>query len=103
MVKSTARARDFTHLAVAARPPLIPAAAGPAVTRERRGSTEQDVEDDAEAPQIAAFIINTDLLVKRLHHLGGHVLRRATLEHNVPQHVTASQYTGPQTDCWQKQ
>lgn len=77
----------FTHLAVVAWLPLIPATPGSTVTRERRRSTEQDVKDNAETPQITAFIINTDLLIKCLHHLGGHVLCRATLKHNVPEHI----------------
>ena len=40
----------------------------------------RDVQDDPQAPQVTALVIEGGLIGEHLHHLGGHVLSRTTLE-----------------------
>lgn len=63
------------HLAGRAGLAAVPAAVAAAVAHERRVAAEQDVEDDTQAPEVAAFVVDAGLLAEGLHHLGGHVLR----------------------------
>lgn len=46
---------------------------------ERRAAAQQDVEDDPEAPQVAALVVEGRFVREHLHHLWGHVLGRAAL------------------------
>lgn len=67
------------YLAGPASFPSVPAAVGAAVAGKRRAAAQQDVEDDPEAPQVAALVVEGRLVREHLHHLRGHVLGRAAL------------------------
>lgn len=69
-----------SHLAGGAGLPAVPAAVAAAVAHEGRVAAEQDVEDDAQAPEVAALVVDTGLLAEGLHYLRGHVLRGAALQ-----------------------
>lgn len=57
----------------------VPAAVCAAVACKGRAPAQQDVEDDPEAPQVAALVVEGSLVREHLHHLRCHVLRRAAL------------------------
>lgn len=59
--------------------PQFPATVAPTAAHEGRVATQHDVEDDAEAPQVAALVVNGGLLAERFHHLWRHVLGGTTL------------------------
>lgn len=71
--------RGPPHLAGRAGLAAVPAAVAATAAHEGRVATEQDVQDDAQAPQVAALVVDAGLLAEGLHHLRGHVLRRAAL------------------------
>lgn len=54
--------------------PTVPATVAATVAHEGRVATKQDVEDDAQAPQVAALVVDAGLFTEGLHHLWGHVL-----------------------------
>lgn len=62
------------HLAGRAGLPSVPATVAATVAHEGRVAAEQDVEDDAQAPQVTALVVDAGLLTEGLHHLWGHVL-----------------------------
>lgn len=57
----------------------IPAAVAAAAAHEGRVAAQHDVEDDAQAPQVAALVVDGGFLAEGLHNLRGHVLCRAAL------------------------
>lgn len=57
----------------------IPPTVSTAAADEGRIAAQHDVEDDAEAPQVTALIVDGGFLAEGLHNLRGHVLCRATL------------------------
>lgn len=69
----------FFYLASVAGLPEFPATVTPTAPHEGRVATQHDVEDDAEAPQVAALVVNGGLLAERFHHLWRHVLGGTTL------------------------
>lgn len=69
--------RGWAHLAGRAGLPPVPATVAATVAHEGRVAAEQDVEDDAQAPEVTALVVDAGLLAEGLHHLGGHVLGRA--------------------------
>lgn len=80
LVKAGERTQaGHTYLAGRAGLPAVPATVAATVAYEGRVATEQDVQDDTQAPQVAALVIDAGLLTKGFHHLGCHVLRRPTL------------------------
>lgn len=74
----------MSYLTGTARLSSFPAAVGAAVAREGGAPAKQDVENDPEAPQVTALIIERSLIHEDFNHLGSHVLRRATLQQNTP-------------------
>lgn len=58
----------------------IPATVGAAVSREGGASAQQDVENDPEAPKVAALVVEGGLISKHLHYFRSHVLGRAALK-----------------------
>ena len=64
-------------LAGAAVLAALPAAVGAAVAGEGRVAAEQDVHDDAEAPEVAALVVVVGLADERLDDLRGHELGAA--------------------------
>lgn len=69
-------------------PPTVTAAAAD----EGRVAAQHDVEDYSQAPQVAALIVDGGFLAEGLHHLGGHVLCRATLRRQ-RSHVVSEEET----------
>lgn len=55
----------------------LPAAVGAAIAAERRIAAQQNVENNAEAPQVAALVVVAGLADERLDHLGRHELGTA--------------------------
>lgn len=70
----------LTYLASMTRLAVLPAAVAPTAAHERRIATKHDVQDDTQAPQVAAFIIDGGFLVERLNYLRRHVFGRTTLQ-----------------------
>lgn len=64
----------WAHLAGVAGLAAVPAAVRATVTHKGGVPAEHDVQDDAQAPQVAALVIDGRLLIKGFHHLRGHVL-----------------------------
>ena len=61
---------------------LIPSALPSAVSTERRISAEEDVHDDAQAPEVTTFVVHQvalGVVHEGLHNLGGHELGRSHL------------------------
>lgn len=52
----------------------VPAAVGATVPGEGGAAAQQDVQDDPQAPEVAALVVEGGLVGEHLHHLGGHVL-----------------------------
>lgn len=69
-----------SHLARVTRLAHLPAAVAAAASHKGRVAAQHDVEDDAQAPQVAALVVDGGLLAERLHHLRGHVLSGAALQ-----------------------
>lgn len=67
------------HLASWAGFAAVPAAVTATVAHKGRVAAEQNIEDDAQAPEVTALVVDAGLLAEGLHHFGGHVLRRAAL------------------------
>ena len=57
----------------------VPATVSATLANEGGASTQQDVEDDAEAPQITTFVIEGGLISEHLHYFWSHIFCRATL------------------------
>ena len=62
------------YLASLAWLPVLPTTVASTAAHERRVATQHDVQDDPQAPQVAALIVDGGFLVERLHHFGRHVL-----------------------------
>lgn len=60
--------------------PVLPATVASTAAHEGRIAAQHDVQDDAQAPQVTALIVDGGLLVERLHHLGRHVFSRTALQ-----------------------
>lgn len=61
-------------LALLAHLSLLPATVTATMTIEGRVTTQQDVEDDAQTPQITALVIGPRLVLPYIYHLRGHEL-----------------------------
>ena len=68
-----------SYLAGATGLSSVPAAVRPTVASEGGAPAQQDVEDDPQAPEVTALIVERGLVCEHLHHLRGHVLCRPTL------------------------
>lgn len=69
----------YSHLAGRAGLSAVPAAVAAAVAHEGRVAAKQYVEDDAQAPEVAALVVDAGFLAEGLHHLRGHVLSGTAL------------------------
>lgn len=67
------KTRCVVYLAGLAGLSPIPTAVCSTATHKGRVSTQHDVEDDAEAPQVTALIVDASFFIKGFHHLRGHV------------------------------
>ena len=63
-----------SYLAGVAGFPQFPATITTTATYERWVATQHDVEDNSEAPQVTALVVNCSLLTESLNYLRCHVL-----------------------------
>lgn len=69
----------LVYLAGAAGLSTVPATVSPTMTSEGGAATEQNIEDDPQAPEVTTLVVEWCLVCEHLHHLWSHVLCRATL------------------------
>lgn len=70
------------YLAGSAGFPTVPATVSATVTCEWWATTQQDVEDYSETPEVTALVIEGGLVCEHLYYFWSHVLCRATLSEN---------------------
>lgn len=72
-----------THLANSADFSSVPATVCAAVAHERGVTTEHDVQNHPQAPQITPLVVERGLLHEDFHHFRCHVFCRATLRNQI--------------------
>lgn len=71
------------HLANSADFSSVPATVCATVAHKRRVTTEHDVQNHPQAPQVTPLVIERGLLHEDFHHFGCHVFCRATLRNQI--------------------